>query len=150
MNWKAYLEDKIYNEQAKVSKLLNIDNEENGTNYNVSLVLNLLEKDINFDIDKYDTIILEGNFFILINLIDKCINKTINIKVATLDDYALNSYIKAKYEEYCKDYNINENINIDINEVFKIDTKNVLSIGCKPFVRDMTRIFNSDSLEFEL
>ena len=83
----SYFKEKYLSDRDKISKLLEIDD-----NYTYESFYELMNKDIDINIDSYDTVLLENSSVLLLNLIDK----DIDIIVCTLDNYGLNNYIIEK------------------------------------------------------
>lgn len=139
--WKTYLYNIIVEEQDKVTKLLEIDD-----NYDLETFLKIIDKDINI-VDSYDTYLIESDPFILINTINNLIKKDKRIIVCSLDNYSINTYIINKYKEY-----INDNkLDIKIEKHFKINDNNIMSIGSNAFNNEMKSIYkNINSIDFEL
>ena len=146
--WREFLLEKLFKDRKQVEKIINIDNTENGTNYSFELLLNIIDKKLNIDVSNYDVALLEGNFLVLIDLLEK--NNNIDIILTTLDNYGINKYIKKVYEEY-SDINELNNIHIYITEHFNVKNKRIISIGSKAFINEMKNIYPySYGLEFEL
>lgn len=130
----TYFKEYYLSDKAKIDKLLELDD-----NYTYESFYELLNKDININIDKYETVLLENSSIILLNLIDK----DIDIIVCTLDNYGLNSYIIEKYKEYLKINNIEKNNKIEITKHFKIEDKNIISIGSDAFNNEMSKNYKN-------
>lgn len=132
--WKKYFKDFYLNDKNKISKLLELDD-----NYSYELFYKMIDKNINIDINKYDTVLIENSPVILLNVIDQ----NSNIIVCTMDNYGLNKYIIDTYEKYLEDNNIKQVKTTEIKKHFKIEDKDIVSIGSKAFNNEMNFCFNN-------
>ncbi len=124
----SYFKECYLNDKTKIDKLLEIDD-----NYTYESFYELINKDININLDNYDTVLLENSSVLLLNIIDK----NIDIIVCTLDNYGLNSYIIEKYKEYLEVNNIENNNKIEISKHFNIEDMKIVSIGSDAFNKEM-------------
>lgn len=130
----SYFKEKYLSDKDKISKLLEIDD-----NYTYESFYELMNKDIDINIDSYDTVLLENSSVLLLNLIDK----DIDIIVCTLDNYGLNNYIIEKYNEYLKINEIEKKNKVEISKHFNIEDKNIISIGSEAFNKEMNNNYKN-------
>lgn len=132
--WKTYFKEIYLNNNATINKLLELDD-----NYSYELFYKMIEKNIDIDINKYDTVLIENSPVILLNVIDQ----NSNIIVCTMDNYGLNKYIIDLYNKYLEDNNIKQEKKVEIKKHFKIEDKDIVSIGSKAFNNEMNFCFNN-------
>ena len=138
-----YLKEEILKESKKVDQILSIDNEENGTNYSLDYLLKIIDKEINLSLDNIDMVLLEGNTFILIKILN---DYNLKIIVPTKDNYGINNWIYSKYIDY-SDHN---KCTVEFTNSFILDNNKVAVIGSKAFVDDYKdRIKSIKEIVFE-
>ena len=137
--WKKYIKEKIISEKETLDRLFKIDNEENGTNYSVDYLISIIDKNIKLNINN-KVVIIEGNSFILINLLELNIDKII---INTMNNYSINKWISKKYNEY------ENKIKIVFNESF--NEENITFIGSKPYIAEMkSMVPNASVIVFDI
>lgn len=138
-----YLKEEIIKESKKVDQILSIDNEESGTNYSLDYLLKIIDKEINLSLDNIDTVLLEGNTFILIKILN---DYNLKIIIPTKDNYGINKWIYSKYIAHSN----HNKCTVEFNNNFMLDNNKVAVIGSKPFVDDYKdRIESIKEIVFE-
>lgn len=139
-SWLSYLKYKIYEDVNTVLQLLLIDNKIQGTKYDINYLVNFINENlttISFFFINDSSFLIEGNPLSLIKVINDNLNDNGERVVVLENNVAINKWIISVYEDYVKEYDVKEKLNIEISNHFNFDnSKKLLIIGSRAFINE--------------
>lgn len=139
-SWLSYLKYKIYEDVNTVLQLLLIDNKIQGTKYDINYLVNFINENlttISFFFINDSSFLIEGNPLSLIKVINDNLNDNGERVVVLENNVAINKWIISVYEDYIKEYDVKEKLNIEISNHFNFDNSNkLLIIGSRAFINE--------------
>lgn len=139
-SWLSYLKYKIYEDVNTVLQLLLIDNKIQGTKYDINYLVNFINENlttISFFFINDSSFLIEGNPLSLIKVINDNLNDNGERVVVLENNVAINKWIISVYEDYVKEYDVKEKLNIEISNHFNFDNSNkLLIIGSRAFINE--------------
>lgn len=139
-SWLSYLKYKIYEDVNTVLQLLLIDNKIQGTKYDINYLVNFINENlttISFFFINDSSFLIEGNPLSLIKVINDNLNDNGERVVVLENNVAINKWIISVYEDYIKEYDVKEKLNIEISNHFNFDnSKKLLIIGSRAFINE--------------
>ncbi len=139
-SWLSYLKYKIYEDVNTVLQLLLIDNKIQGTKYDINYLVNFINENLttmSFFFINDSSFLIEGNPLSLIKVINDNLNDNGERVVVLENNVAINKWIISVYEDYVKEYDVKEKLNIEISNHFNFDnSKKLLIIGSRAFINE--------------
>ena len=139
-SWLSYLKYKIYEDVNTVLQLLLIDNKIQGTKYDINYLVNFINENLttmSFFFINDSSFLIEGNPLSLIKVINDNLNDNGERVVVLENNVAINKWIISVYEDYIKEYDVKEKLNIEISNHFNFDnSKKLLIIGSRAFINE--------------
>lgn len=139
-SWLSYLKYKIYEDVNTVLQLLLIDNKIQGTKYDINYLVNFINDNLttmSFFFINDSSFLIEGNPLSLIKVINDNLNDNGERVVVLENNVAINKWIISVYEDYVKEYDVKEKLNIEISNHFNFDnSKKLLIIGSRAFINE--------------